>query len=367
MIGIDGMTGDIQLNLYKNLQRHRRVSCAHTTSNTSPTMKFAPRNPPLKILEQIVSEVYLACLPQLNTATRECNKHICSPASPCRVARTILAPVLSLKLVASPWGTAVQNFQQSSREAFFSQVEDGVYYPYAWHINTRVRKVVLLARYRVFRTIHSDAGTSTLHMILNARLNSNPAGKRGVYLAYDLGGPDGCCANALEVVVVKAWVTASDLECQREMAAYSALSGAHPCRGVPVPRAAGPQHDSGCDVHALVLPKLGPTLQDLREVLPDRRFDARMVLTVAIQMVTIFLPLILVHIFDTRLCFRPADRTLPRHSRAGRRPQRDETGQHLPPATGCRRPRRYAVRNRLWVLHSPRYDLRITAPEWASN
>lgn len=85
---------------------------------------------------------------------------------------------------------------------------------------------------------------------------------------------------------MKAWVEASDFECQREVAAYRVLVG---CPGVPVPRVAG-AHDALCDVHALVLPKLGPTLEDVRAVLPENRFAARMVLTVAIQMVGIASP-----------------------------------------------------------------------------
>ncbi|KAJ7041014.1 kinase-like domain-containing protein [Mycena alexandri] len=222
-------------------------------------------DPPLKIIDRIVNEVYLSCLPQLNIPTPECNKHFCSTTSPCRRALILLAPLLSVRLVASSWNTAFKNFQHSTRGAFFSTVEDGVYYPHAWHINTRVRKAVLLTRYRVFRTIHSEAGN------------------RGVYLAYDFGGAKGC-AEALEVII-KGWVTASDFECQREIAAYSVLSRAKPCRGVPLPWTASAQHDPVCDVHALVLPKLGPTLEDLRELLPDKRFDALMVLTVGIQMI----------------------------------------------------------------------------------
>lgn len=56
---------------------------------------------------------------------------------------------------------------------------------------------------------------------------------------------------------------------------------------MPTPRVASALHDPLCDVHALVLPKLGPTLEDLRVLLPDRRFDGRMVLMVAIQMVCV--------------------------------------------------------------------------------
>ncbi|KAF7330640.1 Protein kinase domain-containing protein [Mycena sanguinolenta] len=158
----------------------------------------------------------------------------------------------------------------NANSAFFAPVEEGTYYPHVWHVDTRVRKAVLLGRYRVFRTISSEEG------------------KRGVYLAYDLGGPEGCSMPA--EVVIKAWVDSADFECVREVAAYRALVAAasesddKPCRGVPHPRIASAQHDKTCDVHALVLPRLGPSLEDLRMLLPGGRFDLRMVLWVAIQM-----------------------------------------------------------------------------------
>ncbi|KAJ7472423.1 kinase-like domain-containing protein [Mycena galericulata] len=223
---------------------------------------MAPPALPLKSVEYIVYHVYLACLPQFNSPA-DCNQHFCSPATPCKEALPCLSAVLSLKLVAPSWNTAVKNFQHNMREAFFSRVEDG-YYPHPWHINTRVRKAALLSRYRVFRTINSEAGS------------------RGVYLAYDFGGALGC-AGASEVVV-KAWVAGSDFECQREVAAYRALGGTDPCPGVPAPWVTA-LHDPLCDVHALVLPKLGPTLEDLRTLLPGGRFDLRMVTMVAIQMI----------------------------------------------------------------------------------
>ncbi|KAJ7770264.1 kinase-like domain-containing protein [Mycena maculata] len=217
---------------------------------------------PLKSVERIVHHVYVDCLLGFNAS--DCSQHFCSPAVPCKQALDFLAPFLSLRLVASCWNTAVNNFQQTTREDFFSRVEDG-YYPHPWHINTRVRKAVLLSRYRVFRTIHTEAGN------------------RGVYFAYDFGGLTGCAAA--REVVVKAWVSSSDFECQREVAAYRTLGGADPCPGVPTPEIASARHDPFCDVHALVLPKLGPTLEDLREMLPHKRLDERMVLTVAIQMI----------------------------------------------------------------------------------
>jgi hypothetical protein len=112
---------------------------------------------PLKTVERIAYHVYdVSCLPRFSAPG--CDKHFCSPAMPCRVAQDLLAPLYSLRLVTSSWNAAVKRFQHSMAHTFFSRVEDG-YYPHPWHINTRVRKAVLLSRYRVFRTIHSESGT----------------------------------------------------------------------------------------------------------------------------------------------------------------------------------------------------------------
>ncbi|KAJ7679754.1 kinase-like domain-containing protein [Mycena rosella] len=217
---------------------------------------FAPTYPPQQpttIVQRVVHHIYLSC-----TVSDPCKQHFCSPASPCRLALDLLAPFLTLKLVASSWNTAVKQYKL---DPFFLNVEEGVYYPHAWHINTRVRKAMLLSRYRVFRTIDSEAGA------------------HGVYLAYDFGGAQGC-AGASEVVI-KAWASGSDIEYHQEVAAYKML---HACPGVPE-TLRGAQYDPMCDVHALTMQKLGPTLEDLMALLPNKKFDARMVLTVAIQMI----------------------------------------------------------------------------------
>ncbi|KAJ6536342.1 kinase-like domain-containing protein [Mycena capillaripes] len=206
-----------------------------------------------KIIHRIVHHVYLSCI-----SDPACEQHFCSPAAPCRVALNLLGPFLTLKLVGSSWNTAVQEYKL---DPFFLDLEQGVYYPHAWHINTRVRKSVLLSRYRVFRTIDSEAGD------------------HGVYLAYDFGGAQGC-AGAPEVVI-KASASDSDAEYHPEVAAYKILRG---CLGVPE-ILGGAQFEPLCRVHALPMQRLGPTLEDLIAVLPNRRFDERMVLTVAIQMI----------------------------------------------------------------------------------
>ncbi|KAF7358434.1 Protein kinase domain-containing protein [Mycena venus] len=208
---------------------------------------------PVAIVQRIAYHVYLSCM-----SDQDCKQHLCSPTAPCKVALDLLTPFLTLKLVASAWNTVVKNLKL---DAFFSSVEEGVYYPHDWHINTRVRRAVLLSRYRVFRTIHSDAGD------------------RGVYLAYDFGDAQGCAAAP--EVVIKIWVSGSDHEYHHEIAAYKVLRG---CPGVPKTLQEA-QYEPLCDIHALPMQKLGPTLEDLISVIPTRRFDSRMVLTVAIQMI----------------------------------------------------------------------------------
>ncbi|KAF7341903.1 Protein kinase domain-containing protein [Mycena sanguinolenta] len=207
------------------------------------------------VVQRIVHHVYLSCVSDLG-----CKQHFCSPVAPCRLAVDFLGPFLTLKLVASLWNTAVKTYKL---DAFFSNVEEGVYYPHSWHINTRVRKAVLLSRYRVFRTIQAEAA------------------HHGVYVAYDFGGPQGC-AGASEVVI-KAWTFDSEpeIEYHHEIEAYKILQG---CPGVPETFGTA-EYEPLCDVHALPMQKLGPTLEELTSLLPQRRFDARMVLTVAIQMI----------------------------------------------------------------------------------
>ncbi|KAJ7480837.1 kinase-like domain-containing protein [Mycena latifolia] len=208
---------------------------------------------PVAVVQCVVHHVYISCM-----SGPGCREHFCSPAAPCRVALELLTPFLALKLVASGWNNAVKEYKV---DAFFKNVEEGVYYPHAWHVNTRMRKAVLLSRYRVFRTIDSEAG------------------EHGVYLAYDFGGAQGC-AGASEVVI-KVWASGSDMEYHHEIAAYKMLRG---CPGVPETLGSA-AYDSRCDVHALPMQKLGPSLEDLLSLLPNRRLDAPMVLTVAIQMI----------------------------------------------------------------------------------
>ncbi|KAK6974585.1 kinase domain-containing protein [Favolaschia claudopus] len=214
-----------------------------------------PQECPPAVIQCIIHWVLTSCVSSVNS---DGIRHLCSASAPCKTALDLFSPFFTLKLVNSVWNNSIRELKL---EAFFSNVEDGVYYPHSWHINTRVRKGVLLSRYRVFKTIQSEAGD------------------HGVYDAYDFGGPKGC-AGATEIAV-KAWSSGSDMEFHNEVAAYRLL---HNYSGVPQ-TFSGAQYDALCDVHILPMQKLGPTLDDLISVLPNHRLDARMVLTVAIQMI----------------------------------------------------------------------------------
>ncbi|KAF7324648.1 Protein kinase domain-containing protein [Mycena kentingensis (nom. inval.)] len=226
----------------------------------APAEPIAP-----SVVELIANHVFSACLSQLNNPNAN-SSHYCSLTAPCRPAHDALTPFFDLQLVGAPWRAAVAKIQAAfaSDSNFFTAVEQGVYYPHKWHINTRMRSAVLLGRYRTFKTITSEAAIG------------------GVFLAYDFGAPSGCFAA--RQVILKSWVSGTDFELRRETAAYDALDG---CPGTLIPLTLPRvQFDAGCDVHVLALPKLGLTLAALLERLPGRRMSAAMVFTVAIQMLT---------------------------------------------------------------------------------
>jgi hypothetical protein len=56
---------------------------------------------------------------------------------------------------------------------------------------------------------------------------------------------------------------------------------------VGVPAVLANSYDAGCDVYAIVLQLLGPSLAALRQLFPDCRLDDKMVLAVAIQLVSV--------------------------------------------------------------------------------
>ena len=91
-------------------------------------------------------------------------------------------------------------------------------------------------------------------------------------------------------MVVKAWVSRTDPECTTEETTYQKLQC--PSRDasiVGVPKILANGWDATCEVYAIVMQKLGPNLQDILEVSQFRKFDERMTMAVAIQMVNYLL------------------------------------------------------------------------------
>ncbi|KAF8220713.1 hypothetical protein L208DRAFT_1063358, partial [Tricholoma matsutake] len=191
-------------------------------------------------------------------------QHYCSLSDPCRIAFLAFSHFLSLRLVSSLWNEAVSKVRQES--SFFRRVEDA-YYPHLWHVNTKVRKFVVLRYYRTYHTISSEHGKISLLC------------DRGVYHAYDFSSSAGCLA--VKKVVLKTWVSASDNECLTESTAYDVFRS-FSMAGIPVVLANS--YDAGCDVHAIVLELLGPTLDDLCRLRPGGKLEDRMVLAVLLLM-----------------------------------------------------------------------------------
>ncbi|KAG6826932.1 hypothetical protein H0H92_013872 [Tricholoma furcatifolium] len=181
------------------------------------------------------------------------NEHFCSLSNPCQLAwSSVLSSFRSLRLLASSWNTGVVSVLRSSSQLsdFFKRVEHA-YYPHAWHINTKIRKHVLLGRFRIFKTIDSEDGD------------------RGIYLAYDFGSNDSGCRRA-DVVIVKAWLNIDDRECVTERTVYDILRST-PFSGIPEIIRSAQDRKSG--VYAIVQQRLGPTLDDVLQNLPERRLD----------------------------------------------------------------------------------------------
>ena len=229
---------------------------------------------PPKALNLILHHLYLCCISRVESL----KQHYCSPSNPCRIALLALSHFFSLRLLSSSWNDAV--LITCKDLGFFQRVEDA-YYPHPWHINTKVRKAVLLGYYRVYHTVSSEHGRCPLvcqkfhdliaHLFL---------GDRGIYYAYDFSSSAGCFS--VQKVVIKAWVSASDNECVTESTTYSVFRSS-PITGIP--DILVNSFDPGCDVYAIVLRLLGPTLDDLRRLRLGGKLEDKMVLAVAIQMV----------------------------------------------------------------------------------
>ncbi|KAF8888304.1 kinase-like domain-containing protein [Infundibulicybe gibba] len=209
-----------------------------------------------RVLDIILNHIYTSFI-----SSQDLSGHYCSLENPCKAVAQILSPFTSLRLVSSTWNAGVQRCNPLAKYAFFSRIETA-YYPHPWHINTRVRKAIILGRYRVATTISAEGGD------------------RGVYLAYDISSDIGCSSK--KMVVIKAWLSPSDAECLMEAEAYRSLSSPSLVSGTPGLLAS--EYDATCGVYALVLERLGPSLEDIRPLFPGHRFSEQLVLCIAIQM-----------------------------------------------------------------------------------
>ena len=97
-------------------------------------------------------------------------------------------------------------------------------------------------------------------------------------MAYDFGVTGGC--KKPRQVIIKAWLGDYHEDYIIEKEVYSILS-ASPMKGYP----SLIETPDNRMIYALVLEKLGPTLEDLCNLMP--RFDEKMTLAIAIQMVCV--------------------------------------------------------------------------------
>ena len=107
-------------------------------------------------------------------------------------------------------------------------------------------------------------------------------------MAYDFGVPGGC--KKARQVIIKAWRSEFDEDYETEKKVYTILS-ASPMKGCP--SLLESPIDSSRKIYALVLEKLGPTLEDLcilTRMSRNVRFDEKMSLALAIQMVREIFP-----------------------------------------------------------------------------
>jgi hypothetical protein len=105
-------------------------------------------------------------------------------------------------------------------------------------------------------------------------------------VAYDFGVIGGCKES--REVIIKAWTypLRLDEECTTEKATYEKLSSS-PMKGCPsLIESNSCFTTGGIKVFALVIEKLGPSLEELWNLMsPNARFDEKMTLALAIQMV----------------------------------------------------------------------------------
>ena len=130
-------------------------------------------------------------------------------------------------------------------------------------------------------------------------------------MAYDFGVIGGCKES--REVIIKAWMDYSNEEYRTERTAYKILS-VSPMKGCP--SLIESPVDFSRNIFALVLEKLGPSLEDLCNLMsPNIRFDEKMTLALAIQMVREFFLVHKLYLLLISCFFDKLDRYADLHAR----------------------------------------------------
>lgn len=104
--------------------------------------------------------------------------------------------------------------------------------------------------------------------------------ERGVFAAYDFGtSTPGCAARV--PVILKMWPERSSRG-RRELDIYKTQLASVINPGIATLLWHGALGD---DATCIVMPRLGPTLQDVQNYLPSKKLSAKMVMAIAIQLV----------------------------------------------------------------------------------
>ncbi|KAF5318060.1 hypothetical protein D9619_012086 [Psilocybe cf. subviscida] len=201
-----------------------------------------------KITIAISEALYALCIADLYQCPENEDQtestHYCSMRHPCVLAQHALHPILvNFRLVCKFWDWIIvheveDRFLQPQPEI------EAVYYPYTWHINTKVRRAILHGQFRVFRTIDTEGGNS------------------GVFRAYNYRSDISQGCRSPSQAIVKAWADEDDQERQTEERAYTILTDAC-ANDLAIPRLLAKGWDKDHTLFSLVLEDVGASLDTL--------------------------------------------------------------------------------------------------------
>ncbi|KAF8809323.1 kinase-like protein [Phlegmacium glaucopus] len=217
------------------------------------------------ILNQILQSLYADFLE--SDESIQAGEHHCSLLHPCvSIAKSAAFDAFyKFRLIAANWNAVFLSTAKLDRYGSHLRVHG----PRNYHtsIYTLIRKSVIFRRYRVFHSLDLEHGTYY----------------RGVFVAYDFGCAGGCKEPG--EVIIKAWRRPYDDDFVTESKVYSTLS-VSPIKGFPCHIESNA--DPSLRIYGVVLEKLGPSSQDLFALMPDKRFDEKMTLALAIQILDRF-------------------------------------------------------------------------------